>query len=52
MCFAESSVSVEIEEGALVTDQYQCSDCNSNFRGIGKKVRCPTCESVNVKKIC
>ncbi|MCZ7381765.1 MAG: hypothetical protein O8C64_09405 [Candidatus Methanoperedens sp.] len=51
MCFADSSVNVEIEEGELVTEQYKCIDCNSRFRGIGKKIRCPTCESVNVKKI-
>lgn len=51
MCFAESSVSVEIEEGGLVTEQFQCSDCSSKFRGIGKKVRCPTCDSSNVKKV-
>ncbi len=51
MCFAESSVSVEIEEGDLVTDEYKCMDCESRFRAIGKKVRCPTCESNNVKKV-
>ena len=51
MCFAESSVSVEIEEGDLVTEDYTCLDCNSGFRGIGKKVRCPSCMSKNVKKV-
>ncbi len=51
MCFADSSVNVELEEGDLVMDQYECLDCNSKFQGIGKKVRCPTCESKNVKKV-
>jgi len=51
MCFAESSVSVEIEEGDLVTEQYKCMDCKTQFRGIGKKMKCPSCESVNVKKV-
>lgn len=51
MCFAESSVSVEIEEGDLVTEQFTCIDCNTQFRGIGKKMKCPSCESVNVKKV-
>jgi len=41
MCFAESSVSVEIEEGDLVTEDFTCMDCNSSFRGIGKKVKMP-----------
>jgi cytochrome c-type biogenesis protein CcmH/NrfF len=51
MCFADSSVNVEIEEGDLVTEQYKCIDCNSRFRGIGKKIRCPACQSANVTKI-
>ena len=51
MCFAESSVSVEIEEGDLVTEQYECKDCKTQFRGIGKKMKCPSCESVNVNKV-
>lgn len=51
MCFAESSVSVELEEGNFITQDYQCIDCNSNFRGIGKKVRCPSCDSTKVKKV-
>ncbi|CAG1006392.1 MAG: hypothetical protein OIN86_08675 [Candidatus Methanoperedens sp.] len=51
MCFADSSVSVELEEGDLVFEQYKCMDCSYQFRGIGKKVKCPTCESGNVKKI-
>lgn len=50
MCFAESSVSVEIEEGDLVFSQFSCTDCGNKFRGVGKKVKCPTCESSNVKK--
>ncbi len=51
MCFAESSVSVEIEEGDLVMEQYKCIDCNSRFRGVGKKMRCPSCQSANVEKV-
>lgn len=51
MCFADSSVSVEIEEGNLVMEEYQCIECNSSFRGIGKRVRCPSCDSTNVKKV-
>jgi DNA-directed RNA polymerase subunit RPC12/RpoP len=51
MCFADSSVNVEIEEGNLVTEQYKCIDCNSKFRGIGKKIRCPSCQSANVMKV-
>jgi len=51
MCFADSSVSVEIEEGNLIMEEYQCMECSSSFRGIGKKVRCPSCDSAKVKKV-
>ncbi len=51
MCFAESSVSVEIEEGDLVLNQYECKDCGSKFRGVGKKMKCPTCESSKVSMV-
>lgn len=51
MCFAESSVSVEIEEGDLVLNQYKCMDCGSKFRGVGKKMKCPTCESSKVNMV-
>lgn len=50
MCFADSSVSVELEEGDLIGVEYKCMDCNSRFKGLGKKVRCPSCESTNIKK--
>jgi len=51
MCFADSSVNVEIEESDLVTEQYKCIDCKTQFRGIGKKIRCPSCQSDNVTKV-
>ena len=51
MCFADSSVSVEIEEGNLIMEEYQCMECSFSFRGIGKKVRCPSCDSAKVKKV-
>ena len=41
MCFAESSVSVEIEEGDLVTEQYKCSDCSSQVPRDREKGKMP-----------
>ncbi|MCX9012854.1 MAG: hypothetical protein OIN66_17270 [Candidatus Methanoperedens sp.] len=50
MCLVDSSTSIDIDSADLGT-RYICLDCNTKFRGIGKKVKCPSCESVNVKKI-
>ncbi len=50
MCLIDSSTSIDIDPDK-VGDQYRCIDCNNIFRGIGKRIRCPSCESVNIKKI-
>lgn len=50
MCLVEGS-SVDIESGDLEYVEYKCEDCSSKFKAIGKRVRCPTCESSKVKKI-
>ncbi len=33
----------------LKTKRYKCSDCGNEFRGIGKRVVCPTCQSENTR---
>ena len=50
MCLADSSTSIDINSEYIGT-QYKCSDCETKFRGLGKKIKCPSCESTNVKKI-
>lgn len=50
MCLADSSGSIDIDT-ENIGDQYRCIDCSTKFRGIGKNVRCPSCESTRVKKI-
>ena len=49
MCFADSSVSVDIDSEEIVAIEYKCVDCSSKFRALGKKVSCPSCQSKNVK---
>ncbi len=51
MCLVDSSTSVDIDPGEISATQYKCIDCNTRFKGIGKKISCPSCESVNVKKV-
>jgi DNA-directed RNA polymerase subunit RPC12/RpoP len=51
MCFADTSVNVELEPDEMEIAQYRCMDCKTNFKGLGKKIKCPSCESANVKKI-
>jgi DNA-directed RNA polymerase subunit RPC12/RpoP len=50
VCLVDSSTSVDIDSGEM-GDQYRCADCNNVFRGMGKKIRCPSCDSANVKKV-
>ncbi len=50
MCFADSSVSVDIEAEEIVAIEYKCLDCSNKFRAMGKRISCPACQSKNVKK--
>jgi len=38
-------------EGDLPVKEYVCSDCDNKFKGIGKHIRCPSCQSNNVAEI-
>lgn len=51
MCFVDTSVSVDIDPDQLGGSRYKCLDCKSTFKGIGKKVTCPSCDSTNVEKV-
>ncbi len=50
MCFVDTSVSVDIDPDQISGTQYRCLDCKTVFKGVGKKVRCPSCESTNVER--
>ena len=50
MCLADSSTSIDIDSEDIGT-HYKCNDCDTKFRGLGKKIKCPSCESTNIKKI-
>ncbi|WP_187115410.1 hypothetical protein [Methanobrevibacter oralis] len=32
----------------IKTKKYKCHDCGNTFKGLGKKVVCPSCQSDNV----
>ena len=49
LCLADSSTNIDIDS-IEIGEKYQCINCNTKFRGIGKKVRCPTCDSNQIKK--
>lgn len=40
-----------IDVNTLKPDEYECMDCHNTFKGIGKRVTCPSCRSSDVKKI-
>ncbi len=50
MCFVDAGSSIDIEQTDLEPVRYKCMDCESTFKAIGKKVKCPTCESIHVEK--
>ena len=37
MCLIDSSTSIDIDSGDI-GDQYICTNCETKFRGLGKKV--------------
>lgn len=38
----------DIEVDRLVPENYVCNECDNKFRGIGKHVMCPSCQSEDV----
>lgn len=38
----------DIDLKKLKTKKYKCHDCGNTFKGLGKKVVCPSCQSDNV----
>jgi Zn finger protein HypA/HybF involved in hydrogenase expression len=49
MCSVGDVTSVDV--ASLTPSEYECMDCNNKFKGLGRRVKCPTCKSGNVKKI-
>ncbi len=48
MCSVGDSFGVEIE-GGMEVHQYKCNHCSKTFKGIGANVKCPKCNSKDVK---
>ncbi len=49
MCSVGDVTAIDVK--TLTTNEYECMDCGNKFKGIGKKVTCPSCKSSNVRKI-
>jgi len=49
VCLADSSTSVDIDS-TEIGEKYKCINCSAKFRGIGKKIHCPLCDSIQIKK--
>jgi len=39
----------ELSMKKLKTKKYKCLDCGNDFKGLGKKIICPSCQSDNVE---
>lgn len=46
MCSVGDAFNIEIQQ--LNAKFYKCGDCKNEFRGVGKKVICPSCQSSKV----
>ncbi|HET8685289.1 MAG TPA: hypothetical protein VFM18_01345 [Methanosarcina sp.] len=49
MCSVGDSFDIDME-GKLPVKDYVCKDCGNRFKGIGKNVTCPSCQSKNVSE--
>jgi rubrerythrin len=47
MCSVGDAFDLDLE-GNLPVKDYVCKDCGNKFKGIGKNVACPSCQSKNV----
>ncbi len=39
----------EIE--SIAAKDYECEECKNKFKAMGRRVRCPSCKSKNVKQV-
>ncbi|MDR0912478.1 MAG: hydrogenase maturation nickel metallochaperone HypA [Methanobrevibacter sp.] len=51
MCSTGGPMGENIDLKKLKTKKYRCLDCGNEFKGIGKKVICPSCQSNNLEEI-
>ncbi|HHW15874.1 MAG TPA: hypothetical protein GXX31_00600 [Methanothermobacter sp.] len=40
---------VDIDLKKVTSRKCKCLDCGNEFKGVGKKVKCPSCQSENVE---
>lgn len=45
MCSVGDAFNIEVQQ--LNAKFYKCADCKNEFRGVGKNVMCPSCQSRN-----
>lgn len=49
MCSVGDSFDIDLED-KLAPKNYVCKECANRFKGIGKNVKCPSCQSANVEE--
>ncbi|HUW66527.1 MAG TPA: hypothetical protein VMW20_00585 [Candidatus Nanoarchaeia archaeon] len=50
MCSVDDAFSVDVAD-ALEAKECKCKDCGNLFRGMGRRIMCPTCHSKNVETV-
>ena len=41
----------DIKMKELKTKRYRCQDCDNEFKGMGRRIVCPSCQSDNVEEL-
>lgn len=41
----------DIKMKKLKTKKYRCLDCKNEFKGMGRRIVCPSCQSDNVEEV-
>ncbi|MDD2440412.1 MAG: hypothetical protein PHD41_09495 [Methanosarcinaceae archaeon] len=49
MCSVGDAFELEMD-GKFSVKHYVCKACGTKFKGIGKNVKCPSCQSANVQE--
>ncbi len=49
MCYNNGPI-VDIDINNLKTKKYRCLNCGNKFKGLGKKIICPSCQNNNIKE--
>lgn len=51
MCFVDSSTSDSVDLSSAAMKSLECNACGNKFKGMGRKLSCPACQSTDLREI-